>query len=272
MRETWALTVREMKHWYRSKMNIFMLVLQPVIMLALFGQAFNIAAFIPDKSLIPTYFSGAPDYVSFLAIGILAMTTMMTCMFSGMSLVWDRRFGFLKKLKVAPIPRGTIPISRMSSAVIKAIAQCMIVLAIALVFTVIPGLTGLTLKPGFNVMDFLGIFLVIFLLAWIFSSLFVTLALGIENQETMFGVINMLNLPLMFVSAIMFPTQFMPKWLATIANYNPLTWAADAMRQFAFNDPVPIYDLWLDILMLAVLAVVMIVACSLLSRRLLSNK
>ena len=271
IRETWALTKRELKHWYRSKMNIMMLVMQPILMLGLFGQAFNIGSLVsPD--LFKQYFSGAPNYVSFLSLGILGMTVMMTCMFSGMSIVWDRRFGFLKKLQVAPIPRGAIPVSRMFSSIIRSMIQTLIVLGIAISFTMIPGLTGLSLKPGFSVMDFLGIYLVVFLLAWIFSSLFVTIALGIQNQETMFGIINLLNMPLMFVSAIMFPTMMMPNWLKTVANCNPLTWAADAMRQFAFNDPAPIYNIWIDLLLLALLAVGMIIVTSFISRRLLTNK
>jgi ABC-2 type transport system permease protein len=193
-------------------------------------------------------------------------------MFSGMSIVWDRRFGFLNKLKVSPIPRGVVPLSRIMATVIRSLIQVSIVLIIALAFQYIPGLTGLSLKAGFSMMDLLGMFFVLFLLSVAFASLFTTIALAVENQETLFGVINLLNLPLMFASAALFPTAMMPDWLKTIANYNPLTWAADALRQFAFVDPNPIHSMMFDIIGLVAIAVVMVGISVVASRKLLSNR
>jgi ABC-2 type transport system permease protein len=263
-----SLVVRDLKHWYRSEMEIILLIMLPVIMLALFGQAFGIIG----NFITPGDLSGAPDYVSFMSIGLLGMTTMMTCMFSTIAIVLDRQSGFLKKVMVAPIRRDAIAFSRMLSIVIKAMAQTLIMFCIALSFTLIPGLTGLTLKSGFGVIDLLGMLLISFLLAWIFSSLLVTMSLAIERPETMLGLINLINMPLMFVSAILFPTILMPDWLKILSNSNPLTWAADAMRQFAFVDQAPIYDLWFDILMLAVFSIFTAVISLILSRKLLSNK
>ncbi len=271
LRETWALTARELKHWYRVKVQIFMTLIQPIVWLGLFGQAFNIGALLPSQT-VPLFFSGAPDYFSFMAIGMLAVNALFTCMFSGMSIVWDRRFGFLNKLKVAPIPRGAVPISRILATVIRSTIQVSIVLAIALAFQYVPGLTGLTLKEGFGIVDLAGMFAVLFLLSTAFASLFTTIALAVENQETLFGVINLLNLPLMFASAALFPTAMMPDWLRTVADYNPLTWAADAMRQFAFVDPDPIHSLTADILGLLAVAVLLMGASVVVSRKLLSNR
>lgn len=264
----WALTKRELKHWSRSKIEIVLLIVLPLTMLALFGQAFNEIG----NYLSPDQLSGAPDYVSFMSVGLLSMTTLMTCMFCGMSIVMDHKSGFLNKMKVAPISRSTIPISRMLSTVLKSMLQAFIMFCIALLFTLVPGLTGLTLKSGFSIIDLLGIFFVLFLLAWILSSFVITMALAIKNPEAMLGMINLLNMPLMFVSAILFPTILMPDWLKVLANINPLTLASDAMRQFAFAGTAPIYDLWMDISILAIVAVLMFVACSIVSRRLLSNR
>jgi len=271
LRETWALTVRELKHWYRVKIQVFMTILQPIVWLGLFGQAFNIGGLIP-KEQIAVFFSGAPDYFSFMALGMLAVNALFTCMFSGMSIVWDRRFGFLNKLKVAPIPRGAVPLSRILATVIRSMIQVTIVLVIALAFAYVPGLTGLSLKAGFSLMDLMGMFFVLFLLSVAFAALFTTVALAVENQETLFGLINLLNLPLMFASAALFPTAMMPEWLASIANYNPLTWAADALRQFAFVDTAPIHDLGFDILGLVAVAIAISAISVVASRKLLSNK
>lgn len=271
LRETWSLTVREMKHWYRVKIQVFMTLIQPIVWLGLFGQAFNFGTFLPP-SQIPLIFSGAPDYFSFMALGMLAVNALFTCMFSGMSIVWDRRFGFLNKLKVAPIPRGAVPLSRIMATVVRSLIQVSIVLVIALAFAYIPGLTGLTLKAGFSVTDLLGMFFVLFLLSVAFSAMFTTVALAVENQETLFGLINLLNLPLMFASAALFPTAMMPDWLRGIAEYNPMTWTADALRQFAFVDTAPIHDLWFDIIGLVAIAALLLGISAFVSRKLLSNR
>ena len=280
LRETWSLTVRELKHWYRVKIQIFMTLIQPIVWLGLFGQAFNLQAVFVQPGIPPAQaqetfaalFSGAPDYFSFMALGMLAVNALFTCMFSGMSIVWDRRFGVLNKLKVAPIPRGVIPLSRILATVVRSLIQVTIVLAIALAFLYVPGLTGLTLKAGFAFTDLMGMFLVLFLLSVAFASMFTTIALAVENQETLFGVINLLNLPLMFASAALFPVTFMPEWLQGIAEYNPLTWASDALRQFAFVNTSPIHDLTFDILGLLGIAVLLACVSVVASQRLLSNR
>jgi ABC-2 type transport system permease protein len=280
LRETWALTARELKHWYRVKIQIFMTLIQPIVWLGLFGQAFNLQQVFQQPGIPPaqaqaafaTLFSGAPDYFSFMALGMLAVNALFTCMFSGMSIVWDRRFGFLNKLKVAPIPRGVVPLSRILATVIRSVIQVTVVLIIALAFLYVPGLTGLSLKAGFGMMDLLGMFLVLFLLSVAFASLFTAIALAVENQETLFGVINLLNLPLMFASAALFPLSLMPEWLQGVAKYNPLTWASDALRQFAFVDTAPIHSLTFDILGLLGIAALLAGLSVVVSRKLLSNK
>jgi ABC-2 type transport system permease protein len=276
LRQIFALTKRELKHWYRVKIQIFMTIIQPVVWLGLFGQAFNIGALFNAPGMPPgifeNTFSGAPDYFSFMAIGMLAVNVLFTCMFSGMSIVWDRRFGFLNKLKVSPIPRGVIPVSRILSTVIRAMIQVVIVFGIAIAFNYIPGLTGLSLKEGFGFMDILGSFGMLFLLAVGFASLFTTIALAVENQETLFGVINLINLPLMFASAALFPTTLMPDWLRGVAEYNPLTLAADGLRQLAFVNPAPIHSLEWDIIGLAIFSAALIALSIGMSRKLLSNK
>jgi len=276
LRQTMALTKRELKHWYRVKIQVFMTIIQPVVWLGLFGQAFNIGQLFTTPGMPPGIFqqafSGAPNYFSFMAIGMLAVNVLFTCMFSGMSIVWDRRFGFLNKLKVSPIPRGVIPVSRILSTVIRAMIQVVIVFAIALAFNLVPGLTGLSLREGFGIPEILGSFGMLFLLAVGFAALFTTIALAVENQETLFGVINLINLPLMFASAALFPTTLMPEWLRGVAEYNPLTLAADGLRQLAFVNPAPIHSIEFDILGLVVFSGALIALSIGMSRKLLSNR
>ena len=261
------MTTRELRHFYRSKMEIVILVTLPIIMLVLFGQAFNEIG----SSTDPANLSGAPDYISFMSIGILALTVLMTSMYGGISIVMDHRAGFLKKLIVAPVDRVSISMSRVLSSVIKSIILSIAMLGVTLVFAVVPGLDGLTLKPTFGLMDLLGIVVVLLLTAWIFSTMIVMMSLSVDKVETMSGLINLFNLPFMFISAILLPTVLMPDWLDALAHLNPLTWASDAMRQFAFNDPVPIYGLWTDLLLLGVVAAIMTVFCAIASKKLLNK-
>jgi ABC-2 type transport system permease protein len=273
IRETWALTVRELKHWYRARIQIFMTIIQPIVWLGLFGQAFNLGALFSTPGAPPglfaATFAGAPDYFSFMSVGMLAVITLFTCMFSGMSIVWDKRFGFMTKLKVAPIPRGSIPLSRIMATVVRALVQASMVFIIALAFNFVPGLVGLTVSPLFDVLDLVGLFFVLFLLSLGFAALFTTIALAIDQQETLFAVINLLNLPLMFASAALFPTTFMPDWLKAIAGVNPLTLAVDAARTFVFHSPSPLYAAWVDILGLAIFSGIMLGISALVSRRIL---
>jgi ABC-2 type transport system permease protein len=265
IRETWALTVRELKHWYRAKIQIMMMLVQPIVWLGLFGQAF------PSIQGMPL--NGAPDYMSYMSVGQLAIITLFTCMFVGMSLVWDRRFGFLNKLRAAPIPRASIPVSRVLATVIRAVVAAMLVLLIAILFAHIPGLKGLTLVGDFGVMQFLGIILILGLLATAFASIFVAIALTIKQQETLFAVINLVNLPLMFASTALFPiTPSTPDWLLAVMKVNPLTLAVDGMRQLMFSGSTGMYSLGVDILGLLVFSVVFIVLGIFVAMRALKEK
>ncbi|MFA6710682.1 MAG: ABC transporter permease [Candidatus Methanomethylophilaceae archaeon] len=220
LRQTWSLTKRELRHWYRSKSQILMTFIMPLIWLTLFG--FAMSGFISSM--------GDVDYFSFLAMGIVVMSALSTAMNSGMSLVWDRRFGFLDKLKVTPIPRGVIPLARVLSTAIKTLIQSLIMLGIAL-------LLGLNLSSDFSVLSFLIIILVVVCTSMTFSSMFVSIGLVVKNQDALMSINVLLNLPLMMASGLMFPTSSFPRWLQIIADLNPLTYAADAIRRVSIDVP-----------------------------------
>ncbi|OPY33106.1 MAG: ABC-2 type transporter [Methanomassiliicoccales archaeon PtaU1.Bin124] len=265
LRETYALFIRELKHWYRAKVQIFMMLIQPIVWLGLFGQAFPI-------KLPPVALNGAPDYMSYMSVGMLAVTALFTCMFAGMSVVWDRRFGFLNKLRAAPISRGSIPVSRVMAAMVRAVISALLVLLIALLFAHIPGLQGLTVTADFGILNALGILLILMLLATAFAAIFVAISLTIKTQETLFAVINLLNLPLMFASAALFPITGMPDWLQAVAKVNPLTLAVDGMRQLLFAGSEGIYPIGVDILGLLAFSLVLVSLGIVVAMRALKEK
>jgi len=229
-----SLTVRELKKWVRNPVQFFVSLIQPLFWILLFGSAFNITHLIPTNipgssiiviNMMNSVFMGAKNYISFLTPGMMSVIILFTAMFSGISIIWDRRFGFLTKLIVAPIPRDSIIISKVFSSIVKSLVQASILFIIALL---IPG--GLSVGSGFNVYDLLGVYSALFLLSFGFSSLFSLIVVRIRDWQTLMAITNLLNLPLTFASTALFPSSIMPDWLKTVAGYNPLSWGTNIVR------------------------------------------
>lgn len=243
----WALTNRELKKWYKRPFILLMSLVQPFIWLALFGRAMNINAIftsgsfnipglnIPkevinqiSRQIMESTF-GTSDYFSFLAVGMLSFIALFTAMFSGMSIVWDRRLGFLGKVLSTPVSRGIIPLSKVLNAVVRAIIQASIVLIIAVFL-------GLD-TSHITFLSVLGAFSALFLMVLGFSSLFVMLAIRSTSWETQQAIVNLLNMPLIFASNVMFPAKYMPEWLQPIVSVNPISYATDISRQLLLGSP-----------------------------------
>ncbi|KUO42350.1 MAG: multidrug ABC transporter permease [Hadesarchaea archaeon YNP_N21] len=242
---TWALTVRELKKWLKDPIILFMTIIQPVLWMSLLGKAMNISAIFSTSNLpsalaeqIMKRTFGTGDYFSFMAIGMISFTVMFTTMFSGMSIVWDRRLGFLNKVLSTPVSRGAIIFSKVLNSSFRAMFQATLILIIAV-------LLGLQFGPTFNPLNILGVYAAVFLLSVGLSSLFLALALRSTRQETQMAVVNLINLPLMFASNVFFPASMMPNWLQAIANVNPVSYLTDALRQLTvleMNLPALMFD------------------------------
>lgn len=268
--ETFALVVRDLRRWYRTPGQIILVFTTPLMWLLLFGQAFNIGKLAQGAPGIDIreVFGGATDYFSFMAVGQTTFIILFGSLFSGVSLIWDRKTGFLAKLQVAPISRASIPVSRMLSTVVKSLLQAVVVLVLASVFVFIPGLSGLRFSPDFGVLEALGISAFLVLLGLSLAALFVALGLIVKNEETLFGMINLLNFPLMFTSSALIPIALMPAWLKTVAGYNPITFVVDGMRQLVFHTSVGAqYSIGVDLLGITIFAALMISLGAMLSRK-----
>ena len=243
----WALTNRELKKWYKVPVLLFLSIIQPVIWLGLFGKAMNFGALFTSTSfnipglnipkatldqlatqaMLSTF--GTTDYFSFLAVGMLSFIILFTAMFSGMSIVWDRRFGFLDKLLSTPVARGSIVMDKVFSSVIRSLAQAAIVLVVAVVLGMDTG--------KITVVGLAGTFLALFLMAMGLSALFLMLALRSTDWQSQMAIMNLLNLPLLFASNALFPSKLMPGWLQVVAKLNPVSYATDAGRQLLLGVP-----------------------------------
>ncbi len=279
-RSLWSLTNRDLKKWYAVPLLLIMSLIQPVIWLGLFGKAMNLGAIFSNNSIniavldIPksvlnslsalfmTSAFGTTDYFSFLAIGMLAFIVLFTSMMSGMSIVWDRRFGFLDKLLSTPVSRGSIVVAKILNSTIRSLVQAAVVLVIAV-------LLGMSVAH-LSVSGILLTFFALFLLSFGMSSLFVLLALRSKDWQSQMMVVNLLNLPLLFASNAFFPTKFMPSWLQAVASVNPVSFAINIGRNLLLNIPIAT-SVFNEFLYLGIFAVVLAAISIVLSWKLLKG-
>jgi ABC-2 type transport system permease protein len=291
----WALTNRELKKWYKAPVIFTLSIIQPILWMGLLGKAMNISAiFSPDKisqlmgnlvltppltqtqsAQIGVFFQGlqtnimqstfhTSDYFSFMAVGMIAFTALFTTAFSGMSVVWDRRLGFLNKALSTPVSRGVIVFSKVLSATLRSMFQAGIIIVIALAF-------GLQFGASFSPLFILGVFAILFLICVGLSSMFIAITIRSTRIETPMAVMNLITLPLMFASNAFFPTNIMPSWLQTVAQVNPMTYTTDAVRQFLINSTTDFAQVARDFAYVGIFAVIVAAIGIVLSWRYLSK-
>lgn len=265
----WALTNRDLRKWYTNPIQLFVSLIQPIIWLGLFGKALNFGSFIAgsgaslaQQDAILRNFFGTTSYFSFLACGMLAFIVVFTSAFSGMSVVFDRRFGFLNKALSTPVARGSIVMAKVLQSVGRSLVQAAIIIVIAV-------LLGMD-TSHFTVQGFAGTFLVIFLMGIALSALFTMLALRSADWQTQMAIINLINLPLIFASNSLFPSKIMPAWLQDIVKVNPVSYANDATRQLLIG-ATGTNNILVDFAVLIAFAVVLSAVGIVLSWRFLSK-
>ncbi|MEM3700686.1 MAG: ABC transporter permease [Candidatus Bathyarchaeia archaeon] len=301
-RGLWALTYRELKKWLKDPVMLIMFVLQPLIWMGLLGKSMNINAMfsanninlplqipIPSSAVLyppgvgdvvlnGTMLSqmfanmgasimqntfGVADYFSYMAVGMVSMIVMTTTMFSGMSIVWDRRLGFLDKVLSTPVSRAAIIFSKVLNATLRAMFQATIILALAYVL-------GLKLSSTFTLLNIFGVYAAIFLLGVGLSSVFLAFSLRSTRMERPMQIVSLITIPLMFASNTFFPISLMPDWIQAIARVNPLSYVTDAVRQLTIL-PLDTSALIMDFTYLTIFAAVLATIGIVLSWRYLTK-
>jgi ABC-2 type transport system permease protein len=251
----WALTNRDLVKWYKNPIQLIISLVQPVVWLGLFGKAFNFP--------VPSSVLGTSSYFSYLGAGMLAFIILFTAAFAGMSVVWDRRFGFMNKALSTPVGRGSIVIAKIAQSTVRSLIQAVIVLIIAVVL-------GMD-TTHFGILSVGGSFLMLFLMSFGLSSLFVMLALRSSDWQTQMAIINLLNLPLLFASNAMLPVTTMPSWLQSVVKLNPVSYAIDGVRQMLLGSTTTIAPVWVDFSVLTGFAVLLSILGIVLSWKLLTK-
>ena len=211
--DTGYLFVRALKKLIRNPILLFFSLFQPIIFLVLFTQLFSRFAQLPGFP--------AGSYLLFATPGILLQNAFSSALQSGTSVVTDLDSGYLQKMLVTPVSRYAILLGRLTSDAFRVVIQSVILLALALVL-------GASVTTGIPGMILILLTMAFFGLAW--SGISLTLGLRTRNAETVFGISAFLTFPLLFMSTALTPNTFMPSWMQTISNYNPISFTVNAAR------------------------------------------
>ncbi len=206
----YIMWLRQLKRFARSKSRVVSTIIQPLFFLFILGSGFR-NAMIPGMA--------GNDFMLFLVPGIITMAILFSSMFTGLSVLWDKQFGFLQEVLVAPISRTSIIIGRTLGGATTALIQGFIILLIAIGLGVtIAGVTGLLLTILFMIF-----------IAFTAVGFGLLVASKMENMEGFGLIMNLLILPLLFLSSAFFPVAANPT-LQTIAMVNPLFYMVDGLR------------------------------------------
>lgn len=224
MNTIYILWLRQLKRYFRSRARMIGSLGQPLLFLVALGFGFG-----------PIYQrAGGGNYMQFLAPGVIGMGILFTAVFSGIEVIWDRQFGFLKETLVAPTSRLFIMVGRTLGGATVAVLQGVIVFLI-------------TLVVGFRPVSFIGVlfaFVFMFLIGLIFTALGTAIASMLEDMQGFQFIMNFLVMPLFFLSGALFPLAGLPTAVRVVAAVDPLSYGIDAMRGLLVNGSH--YSLGLD--------------------------
>lgn len=236
MSAIYILWLREVKKYFRSRSRIVGSLGQPILFLLAFGFGFGS---IYSKA-------GGGNYINFLAPGIILMSVLFTGVFSGISLIWDRQFGFLKETMVAPVSRLQIMLGKTLGGATVASLQGVIVFVLTLFVGFRPYSWSLLLISAAFV----------FLVAVLFTSLGVAIASNLEDMQGFQLIMNFLVMPIFFLSGALFPLTGLPAVMEAIVKVDPMAYGVDALRETMIN--FKNFGLPLDFLVLVLIAAVLL--------------
>ncbi len=209
----YILWLRQLKRFIRKKASIVGALGQPIIFLLAIGFGFG-----------PVYAkAGGGNYIQFLAPGIIVMSVLFTSIFTGLEIIWDKQFGFLKETLVAPISRVEILLGKTLGGASVAMIQGLLVFLITLIIGFRPDVAKLPLA-----------FLFLFLVAMLSSALGAAIAARLDDMQGFPLIFNFLVQPLFFLSGAIFPLKNLPPALNIVTKINPFSYGVDGLR-YAFN-------------------------------------
>jgi len=244
LRGFYTLWLREVKRYLRDRTRIVSSFVQPLLWLVIFGV--GIGASLRGAVPIPGL-----NYQQLIFPGIVGQTLLFTSMFMGISVIWDKEFGFMKEILVAPISRMSIFLGKMVGDSTDALIQGIIVLIL-----------GLALGIKIDLITFLACLPVMLLITFGLVSIGLTIASFMGSLESFGAIQSFINLPLFFLSGALFQIQSLPDWMQAVSKANPLTYGVDALRSIILGglwQPFQVQPIFVDLAVVGFFDLCMIV-------------
>ncbi len=250
LRPIYVICVREFIKFFREKSRLLGTLARPVLWLFVVGNGMS-ALVKPHAGL---------SYLQFIFPGMIGMTILFASIFSSISIVWDREFGFMKEMLVAPISRLSIVVGKAVSGTLISVAQAIIILVL------IPFL-GIHLSA----LQFVEVAAVSVLVSFCITSIGILIAARLTSFDGFNIIMNFLVMPMFFLSGAMYPVSSMPPALRQLTHANPLTYGVDAFKHVLLGEATPPlgpeFPLALDLLVVAAVSVIMLTLAALSFRR-----
>ena len=207
---------REMIRFSRDRARVLSSLMQPVLFLFVLGTGLS--------SLVGQPSVGDVDFRTFLFPGVLATSVLFTAAFSGISMVWDREFGFLREMLVAPVSSAAILTGKCVGGATVATLQSLVILLLA-------PLVGVP----YDLLMMVELVGLLFLMAFMITALALVLAARVKQVQAAMPMVQLIITPLMFLSGALFPLANLPRWLEIATRLNPMTYAVEPMRSAVFD-------------------------------------
>lgn len=240
------LELRRLRH---DRTEIYTRAVQPILWLVIYGPVMSSVRAIP---------TGRVPYTDFITPGVLIQTTTFVSIFYGLTIVWERESGILKKLLVTPASRYSMVVGRSMASGVRAVFQALIIMPVAL-------LIGVHFIP--NLLYFLLAFAAIFFASGGFAAISILAASFMKTRERFMGIGQAITMPLFFASNALYPIQMMPPILREISACNPLTYVVDVVRGLLITGDLS--NLLLDLTVIALFDIVMFILASISFRKII---
>jgi len=231
---------RQIKRFLRARSRVIGSIVQPIFWLIFFGLGFS-----GTFRTVPGGINRNLDYLPFLVPGVVMMSVFFGSFMSGISVIWDREFGFLKEVLVAPVPRDATILGRALGDSTTSVIRGILILLLASV-----------LAPSINLAGIPVVLVSMILVALSFTSFGIIIGSKMRSMEGFQLINTFLSMPILFLSGAFYPVQTMPTWMRAIAMINPLTYGVDAARIALTGTGVN--SLMVDMIMLLVTSVIFI--------------
>lgn len=235
----YTIWLRDVKRFFRDRGRIIGATAQPALFLFVLGTGLS--------SALRFIGGGGSTFLDFIYPGIIGMTVLFTATFSALSIVWDREFGFLKEVLVAPISRTAIVLGKACGGSTQAMLQGLIMLAFAPILGV-----------RLNLVNVIELILLMILMSFALTSFGILIGARMKSMHGFQMVMNFFLMPMFFLSGAMFPLRNLPTWMDSLVRINPLAYGVDAMRYVLIGPAFQAFPIHVDVAVMAILAAVMI--------------